>query len=52
MDRHAIQPVKPGMTTDQYRRLWPSAEDFEFEDEEVFGLQFGRGVGLACGRGR
>jgi Xaa-Pro aminopeptidase len=44
----AIDAVKPGVTTDQIARLWPTAEEFGFASEmECFGLQFGHGVGLA-----
>jgi Xaa-Pro dipeptidase len=43
----AIEMVKPGVTTDQIARLWPTAEELGFPDEmEAFALQFGHGLGL------
>src|SRR5919106_179525 len=43
----AIETVKPGATTDQIARLWPTAEEFGFPSEmEAFALQFGHGLGL------
>jgi Xaa-Pro aminopeptidase len=43
----AIEMVKPGVTTDQIARLWPTAESLGFPDEmEAFALQFGHGLGL------
>jgi Xaa-Pro aminopeptidase len=43
----AIDMVRPGVTTDQIARLWPTAEEFGFENEmAAFGLQFGHGLGL------
>ncbi|MCE7004370.1 Xaa-Pro peptidase family protein [Kibdelosporangium philippinense] len=47
MDR-AIAAVKPGVTTADIVRLWPTAQEFGFADEEAaFGLQYGHGVGLS-----
>jgi Xaa-Pro dipeptidase len=44
----AIEAIKPGVTTDQVARLWPTARDIGLEDERTaFGLQFGHGLGLA-----
>ncbi len=44
----AIDLVKPGVTTDQIARGWPTAEDIGLASErEAFGLQFGHGLGLA-----
>jgi len=44
----AIDAIKPGVTTDQVARLWPTAEQFGLADEKTaFGLQFGHGLGLA-----
>ena len=44
----AIQAIKPGVTTDQVAKLWPTAESLGFPDElSAFGLQFGHGLGLA-----
>ncbi len=44
----AIALVKPGVSTAEIARVWPSAEVFGFPDEmEAFGLQFGHGVGLS-----
>jgi Xaa-Pro dipeptidase len=43
----AIEMVKPGITTDQIARLWPTAEELGFPSEmEAFALQFGHGLGL------
>ena len=43
----AIELVKPGVSTDQIAAVWPKAEEFGFVDEmDVFGLQFGHGVGV------
>ena len=40
--------IKPGVSTDQIARLWPTAQEFGFADEmAAFGLQFGHGLGLA-----
>jgi Xaa-Pro aminopeptidase len=44
----AIEAVKPGATTADIVRLWPTAQEFGFPDEEAaFALQFGHGVGLS-----
>ena len=44
----AISAIKPGVTTDQVARLWPTAQDIGLPDEKTaFGLQFGLGLGLA-----
>ncbi|RDC74009.1 aminopeptidase P family protein [Rhodovulum sp. 12E13] len=44
----AIAAIKPGVTTDQVAKLWPTAESLGFPDElSAFGLQFGHGLGLA-----
>jgi Xaa-Pro aminopeptidase len=44
----AIQLIRPGVSTDQVARLWPTAQDIGLEDEKTaFGLQFGHGLGLA-----
>jgi Xaa-Pro dipeptidase len=43
----AIEMVKPGVTTDQIARLWPTAEQLGFPSEmEAFALQFGHGLGM------
>jgi len=44
----AIAVLKPGVSTDQVARLWPTAQDIGLPDEKTaFGLQFGHGLGLA-----
>lgn len=44
---HAIELVRPGVTTDQIAAVWPSAKELGFPDEEsCFGLQFGHGLGV------
>jgi Xaa-Pro aminopeptidase len=44
----ALSAIKPGVTTDQVARLWPTAQDIGLPDEKTaFGLQFGHGLGLA-----
>jgi Xaa-Pro aminopeptidase len=44
----AIAAIKPGVTTDQVARLWPTAQEIGLPDEKTaFGLQFGHGLGLA-----
>jgi len=44
----AISAIKPGVSTDQVARLWPTAQDIGLPDEKTaFGLQFGHGLGLA-----
>src|SRR5207237_4279205 len=43
----AIALVKPGVTTDEIARAWPTAEEIGFAGEmEAFGLEFGHGLGL------
>ncbi len=43
----AIDLVRPGATTDQIARVWPTAQELGFADEEsCFGLQFGHGLGV------
>ncbi len=43
----SIELMKPGVTTDQVAKVWPTAEEFGFSSEmECFGLQFGHSVGL------
>lgn len=47
MDR-AIALVKPGATTADIVKVWPTAQEFGFPDEEAaFALQYGHGVGLS-----
>ena len=47
----AITAIKPGVSTDQIARLWPTAQDIGLPDEKTaFGLQFGHGLGLAPAR--
>ncbi len=44
----SIELVKPGVTTADIVRLWPTAQEFGFADEEAaFALQYGHGVGLS-----
>ena len=44
----AIAIVRPGTTTADVVRLWPTAQEFGFPDEEAaFALQYGHGVGLS-----
>ena len=44
----AITAIKPGVSTDEVARLWPTAQDIGLPDEKTaFGLQFGHGLGLA-----
>ena len=44
----AIEIIKPGVSTSQVARLWPTAADIGLPDEKTaFGLQFGHGLGLA-----
>jgi Xaa-Pro aminopeptidase len=46
LDR-AIALIKPGRTTDEIAREWPSAEQLGFASEEAcFGLQFAHGLGV------
>src|SRR4029077_14045541 len=43
----AIALVRPGTTTDQIARVWPTAQELGFPDEQsCFGLQFGHGLGV------
>ncbi|MHB1165842.1 MAG: M24 family metallopeptidase [Candidatus Nanopelagicales bacterium] len=47
MDR-AIEMVRPGATTADIVEVWPTAQEFGFENEEAaFALQYGHGVGLS-----
>ncbi|HWG61499.1 MAG TPA: Xaa-Pro peptidase family protein [Streptosporangiaceae bacterium] len=44
----ALGAIKPGVSTDQVARLWPTAQEIGLADEKTaFGLQFGHGLGLA-----
>ncbi|MET1044027.1 MAG: Xaa-Pro peptidase family protein [Microbacteriaceae bacterium] len=44
----AIAAVRPGATTADIVKLWPTAQEFGFPDEEAaFALQYGHGVGLS-----
>src|SRR5262249_16098764 len=44
----AISAIKPGVSTDQVARLWPTAQEIGLPDEKTaFSLQFGHGLGLA-----
>jgi Xaa-Pro dipeptidase len=44
----AIEMIKPGVSTDQVARLWPTAQEIGLPDERTaFGLLFGHGLGLA-----
>jgi len=44
----AIEMIKPGVSTDQVARAWPTAQEIGLEDEKTaFGLLFGHGLGLA-----
>jgi len=43
----SIELMRPGVGTDQVASVWPTAEEFGFDNEmECFGLQFGHSVGL------
>jgi Xaa-Pro aminopeptidase len=43
----AMDLVRPGQTTDEIAKVWPTAEELGFESEEsCFGLQFGHGLGV------
>jgi len=43
----AIALIKPGQTTDEIAKVWPSAEELGFANEEAcFGLQFAHGLGV------
>ena len=45
---HAIALVRPGATTADIVKVWPTAQEFGFADEEAaFALQYGHGVGLS-----
>jgi Xaa-Pro aminopeptidase len=45
---NAIRLVKPGATTAEIVQVWPTAQEFGFDDEEAaFALQYGHGVGLS-----
>jgi Xaa-Pro aminopeptidase len=47
MDR-SIALVRPGATTADIVKVWPTAQEFGFPDEEAaFALQYGHGVGLS-----
>ncbi|MEU5980045.1 Xaa-Pro peptidase family protein [Streptomyces sp. NPDC047315] len=44
----AIDAIKPGVSTADVARLWPTAQEIGVEDEKTaFGLLFGHGLGLA-----
>jgi Xaa-Pro dipeptidase len=44
----AIELVRPGASTAEIAKVWPTAEELGFPDEEYcFGLQFGHGLGVA-----
>jgi Xaa-Pro aminopeptidase len=44
----AIDMIKPGVSTDQVARIWPTAQEIGLPDEKTaFGLLFGHGLGLA-----
>ena len=44
----AIAMVKPGVTTGDIVKVWPTAQEFGFPSEEAaFGLQYGHGIGLS-----
>jgi Xaa-Pro aminopeptidase len=44
----AIGMIKPGVSTDQVARAWPTAQEIGLPDEKTaFGLLFGHGLGLA-----
>ena len=43
----SIDPIRPGIGTDQVASVWPAATEFGFANEmDAFGLQFGHGLGL------
>jgi Xaa-Pro aminopeptidase len=43
----AIALIKPGQSTDEIAKIWPSAEELGFADEAAcFGLQFAHGLGV------
>jgi Xaa-Pro aminopeptidase len=42
-----INQVRPGNTTADIARVWPSAEELGFKSEsEAFGLAYGHGIGV------
>jgi len=44
----AIDMIRPGVSTDQVARAWPTAQEIGLPDEKTaFGLLFGHGLGLA-----
>lgn len=44
----ALDMIKPGVSTDEIARAWPTAQEIGLADErEAFGLEFGHGLGLA-----
>src|SRR6516164_6461630 len=44
----ASEVIKPGVSTVQVARLWPTAQEIGLADEKTaFGLEFGHGLGLA-----
>ncbi len=44
----SIEQVKPGNTTADIAKTWPTAESLGFESEAAaFGLQFGHGIGMS-----
>jgi Xaa-Pro aminopeptidase len=44
----AIAQVRPGATTADVARVFPTAQEFDFPNEEAaFALQFGHGIGLS-----
>ena len=43
----AIALIRPGQTTDEIAKVWPSADELGFPNEEsCFGLQFAHGLGV------
>jgi Xaa-Pro aminopeptidase len=43
----AIALIRPGQTTDEIAKVWPSAQELGFASEEAcFGLQFAHGLGV------
>ena len=43
----AISLIRPGQTTDEIAKVWPSAEELGFPNEQFcFGLQFAHGLGV------
>jgi Xaa-Pro aminopeptidase len=44
---HAIELVRPGVTTAELAAVWPSAQELGFPNEDsCFGLQFGDALGV------